>query len=116
MSIATQLHGLKYFAPIAASRLYEHRSIFSTMVFATSYTQHLTLRPSVHMPRETSPEQCRMSYKKPRTRSKSEKSPPSNEKHGFLNRHADYTPVTASAPSPLAKIPPAKSIFASEIY
>lgn len=99
MSITAQLHGLKYFAPIAASRLYEHRSIFSTMMFANSYRQCLAPRPSIHMPKETSPERCRVSYNKPRTRSKSEQSPSSKEKHGFLNRHADYTPATAEATS-----------------
>ncbi len=95
MSVTTQLHGLKYFAPIAASRLYEHRSIFSAVAIASA----CTLRPVIHMPREVSPEWCRMSYTKPRMRSKSEQSPSSKEKHANLNRYADHTTATAGAPS-----------------
>lgn len=100
MSVTTHLDGLKYFAPIAASRLYEHRAIFSAIAFANTYRPCMTPRPSIHMPKEVSPEWCRMSYTKPRIRSKSEQSPSSKEKHGFLNRYADHTTTAAHAVSP----------------
>lgn len=114
MSIVTQLHGLKYFAPIAISRLYEHRAIFSAAAFAS--TPCFTPRPSIHMPKQASPEYSRVSYARPRVRSKSEQSPSSKEKHGFLNRYADNSPAAASTKAPYAKTPSPKSIPAGLAY
>jgi len=110
MSVTTHLDGLKYYAPIAASRLYEHRAIFSSVAFANTYRPYLTHRPVIHMPKETSPEWCRMSYTKPRMRSKSEQSPFSKEKHGFLNRYADHTTAAHAASPTHTKTTPPKSI------
>jgi hypothetical protein len=120
MSVVSQYHGLKFFAPIALSRLYEQRALFT--MTAASIGTHMLLpscpRPSVHMPKEASPGWSRVRYDKPRTRSKSEHSPSSKEKHAFLNRHADNTPAAQQyfAEAKNAKTPPPKSISAGLAY
>lgn len=86
MSVASQIHGLKYFAPIAMSRLYEQRALFS---YATAVTPQYTYtpRPSIHMPKLTSPESLRVWHDKPRPRAKTEKSPTSKSNFGLVSRH-----------------------------
>ena len=75
MSVATHIDGLKYYAPIAISRLYDQRALFSYTLFQQSM-QTFTPRPTIHIPDQ-----------KLRQRSKTEKSPMKKSKHGLVSRH-----------------------------